>query len=238
MSDPVTEKYIYFVRHGQSEANLDPVFQGPDEPLTQHGIEQATFVADRLRTIKAEVIITSPMPRARETAAIIHKATQIPFEVNKLFREYRPPSTLAGKHKDLPEGQIFLRQQREHFADQLWHYSDEDNYHDLHTRAIEVLAHLIERPEHCMIVVSHAGFARVIMTAMITEGSPDPLLAQRLTRFLKPQNTGISLVRYRSDATRRSKWRLLTWNDYAHLADTHLAEPTVQDTWEDEPSEI
>lgn len=238
MVDSVTEKYIYFVRHGQSAGNLDPIIQGPNDPLIDIGREQARFVGDRLRRIKAEVILTSPMPRARETAAIIHDATKLPVEEQLLFREYTPPTALWGKSKDLPECQLFLRSQRANIADASWHYADEDNYHDLHTRAVEALAHLVARLETNIIVISHAGFIRALLTAMLTEGIPDALTATRFMRFLKPQNTGITLCRYRSDATRRNKWRLLTWNDYAHLADTQLAEPTVQDTWEDEPSEL
>jgi phosphoserine phosphatase len=238
MSTPVIEKYIYFVRHGQSEENLDPVFQGPDTPLTTLGREQARFVADRIQSVDAQVLLSSPMPRALETAGIIHSVTGTPLETQTLFREYIPPTSLSGKSKDLPEGQRYLREQREHMHDPSWHFEDEDNYYDLHHRALEAMEYLIARPEQRMVVVTHVGITRVLITAMLTEGVADVLLAHRFARFLKPQNTGITLVRYRSDATRRNQWRLLTWNDHAHLAETHLAEPLVQEVWEEEPGEL
>lgn len=238
MQDHIIEKFVYFVRHGQSVANLAPVFQGPDDPLSELGVRQAGFVGDRFRSAPADILLTSPMPRARDTAKIIQSLTHLPLEEHNLFREYRPPSALAGKSKDLPEGQVFLRAQREHIADPDWHYADEDNYHDLHNRAVEALAFLINRPEKNIIVVTHVGFMRALMIAMLTEGIPDPLLSQRLVRFLKPQNTGITLCRYRSDATRRNKWRLFSWNDHAHLADTDLPEPTAENVREAEPGEL
>lgn len=234
------EKHIYFVRHGQSIDNTreKPVLQGPDDPLSEFGKEQAQFVADRLTSVHAEIIFSSPMPRARDTAQIIHEATSLPLVQSELFREYRPPRKLIGRPKDDPESQVFLHAQREHMHDPSWHYADEDNYHDLHEQAVKMLDFLISRPEKEIIVVTHAGILRVLITAMMTEGEPDATLTFRFMRFLKPQNTGITLCRYRADAERRNKWRLLVWNDHAHLADTPLAEPIEQEDWEAEPGAI
>jgi broad specificity phosphatase PhoE len=222
------EKFIYFIRHGQSEQNLGDVFQGPDAQLTALGREQAAFVADRTRALDAEVILASPMPRARDTAQLIADATGLPLEVQERFREYNPPSTLIGKERRSPEGQAYITGMLEHMNDQSWRFADEDTYFDLHARAVEALAHLIERPETRIIVVSHAGFMRVILGAMMTEGEPNAVLTRQLMRFLKPENTGITVCRYHSAAVRRNKWRLVAWNDHAHLADTSRVEPQDQ----------
>ncbi len=217
MTDSSQDKFIYFVRHGQSAANLLPVFQGPDDPLTDLGRTQAELVGSYLRTVEPGVILTSTMPRAQETAEIIQRAGVAPLEAHSLFREYRPPSSLSGQPKDTPEGRAFLDGQREHFEDPTWHFADEDNYHDLHARALDTLAYLITRSERRIVVVTHAGFMRVLLVAMMTEGHQDALLTNRLMRFLKPQNTGITLCRYRAHPTVRNSWRLLSWNNYDHL---------------------
>jgi uncharacterized phosphatase len=238
MESTIPDKFIYFVRHGQSAANLEPVFQGPDDPLTELGRKQAACAAEYLAQVHAEVILTSPMPRARETAGIIQGVCTLPLEEHTLFREYRPPSSLSGRPKDLPEGKAFLEGQREHFEDPVWHFEDEDNYHDLHTRAVEALTHLEQRAEQNMIVVTHAGFMRTLLVAMMTGGQPNPTLANQFMRFLKPQNTGITLCRYRAHPTARNPWRLLSWNNYEHLtkggvADEVLADLTTSLTSED-----
>ena len=37
MADETSAKVVYFVRHGQSEDNIAPVFQSPDSPLSAVG---------------------------------------------------------------------------------------------------------------------------------------------------------------------------------------------------------
>ena len=37
MADETSAKVVYFVRHGQSEDNVAPVFQSPDSPLSAVG---------------------------------------------------------------------------------------------------------------------------------------------------------------------------------------------------------
>lgn len=75
---------MYFVRHGQSQANVDKVFAGSqlDSPLTALGMQQAKATAQKLRGKAIDVIISSPLKRAHHTARIIardigHKAPVI-----------------------------------------------------------------------------------------------------------------------------------------------------------------
>jgi len=73
---------LYFVRHGESEANREGVFAGQrnDSPLTLRGREQARLAGRAIitRGISIDRIIASPLLRARETAKII--ARVIRFE--------------------------------------------------------------------------------------------------------------------------------------------------------------
>ena len=61
---------VYFVRHGQSQANIDRVFAGCslDSPLTPKGLEQADLTAEALRGKTFDVIVSSPLLRAKATA--------------------------------------------------------------------------------------------------------------------------------------------------------------------------
>lgn len=51
---------VYFVRHGQSQANIDQVFAGSrlDSPLTVRGLEQASPTAQALRGKQFEIIVS------------------------------------------------------------------------------------------------------------------------------------------------------------------------------------
>lgn len=75
-----TMKIIYFVRHGESQANVERVFAGSryDSPLTERGLEQAKRTAEKVRALPIETIISSPLKRAKQTAECI--AEEIGFK--------------------------------------------------------------------------------------------------------------------------------------------------------------
>jgi probable phosphoglycerate mutase len=61
-----------FIRHGQTDWNRDHKLQGSsDIPLNDLGRQQAHESAERLRGKGWQVIVSSPLMRARETAQII-----------------------------------------------------------------------------------------------------------------------------------------------------------------------
>ena len=55
MADETSAKVVYFVRHGQSEDNVAPVFQSPDSPLSAVGRNQAARIAARVATLAFDV---------------------------------------------------------------------------------------------------------------------------------------------------------------------------------------
>jgi broad specificity phosphatase PhoE len=70
---------FYFVRHGESESNKAGRMQGRGEsPLSSRGREQARECGLWFRERKVEVVLTSPLARARATADIIAEAGRIP----------------------------------------------------------------------------------------------------------------------------------------------------------------
>ncbi len=64
---------LYFVRHGESTANLLREFSngGAKHPLTEKGVEQARTVARALSGLQIEQIYASPVLRAVQTAQIL-----------------------------------------------------------------------------------------------------------------------------------------------------------------------
>lgn len=220
-----TPKSVYVVRHGESEANVVRIYQGSDSPLSEKGTQQAEFVAQRTRTLNAEVILSSPFPRALDTARAIERATGLPLEVHDLLRELLPPSALIGVPYESPEGQVYMRERILHHGDPDYRYGDEETFRELHERACTLLDLFERRPEHTLLVVTHAGFLRIIMSAMMTDKTPDTHIAGSLMRFLAPTNTGISVFTFDPDDVQRSPWRMVTFNDSAHLAETGLQEP-------------
>lgn len=74
-------KKIYFVRHGESQWNVEDKICGcTDSPLTDKGRAQAVETGKKIleQGIKADVIIYSPLLRAKDTALHISEVTGIP----------------------------------------------------------------------------------------------------------------------------------------------------------------
>ena len=66
---------LYFARHGDTDANEhtlpDPTFGVVNESLNSLGVQQATKLAEELKDITFDAIISSPLKRALETAEIV-----------------------------------------------------------------------------------------------------------------------------------------------------------------------
>ena len=69
---------IYVVRHGQTDYNINGLFQGrKDIPLNSVGIRQAEETAQKFKNIPVDIILVSPLTRAKETAKYISNVTGI-----------------------------------------------------------------------------------------------------------------------------------------------------------------
>ena len=81
---------LYFVRHGESEANTRRVISNRESlfGLTDLGKSQANILAGRLKDIPVTAIFSSPVLRARETADILSQAFGQPYQVTEALREY------------------------------------------------------------------------------------------------------------------------------------------------------
>ena len=72
----MTETYIGLLRHGQTDWNIDFRLQGiTDTNLNPTGIAQANAVGELLQAADWDVFLTSPLTRAKDTAAIVSERT-------------------------------------------------------------------------------------------------------------------------------------------------------------------
>ena len=64
---------LYLVRHGQTEKNKYGLVQGQTEAdLSLKGIEDAKKLQDLISSLNIDVVISSPLRRAIDTAQIIN----------------------------------------------------------------------------------------------------------------------------------------------------------------------
>lgn len=210
-------KTIYFVRHGESDANVG-LAQGPLSPLTERGRSQARFMAERAGNLKIEAIIASTMTRAQQTAGIIAEHIgKDSVDSTDLLVECRRTSYHDGKSKHDPESIRIDKEISEHFTEAEYRYSDEENFDDLKKRAGEALAYLESRPEKHLLVVTHGYFMRVLVAYAAFGPSLTAHECQRILHSFHTENTGLTVFRY--DVTKLQPWWIWIWNDHAHLAD-------------------
>ena len=68
-------RLFYFLRHGETEWNVEGRFCGrTDVPLSEAGQRQARLLAERVKPLVVEALYSSPLRRARQTAALIGEA--------------------------------------------------------------------------------------------------------------------------------------------------------------------
>ena len=82
---------FYVVRHGQTDWNAKGRIQGKtDIELNEIGIEQANKLKELIKDYNIDLIISSPLKRARKTAEVINEAVKcnIIFEESLKERGY------------------------------------------------------------------------------------------------------------------------------------------------------
>lgn len=79
---------ILLTRHGQTEWNVLKKVQGKvDIELNATGIKQAEETALKLKNTAIDIIISSPLKRARQTAEIINKEKNLPIIIDDRISE-------------------------------------------------------------------------------------------------------------------------------------------------------
>ncbi len=92
---------IFMVRHGQTNSNVAKIIMGQrvDEPLNDEGRSQAQKLSASLRGVPFDVIFSSPLKRAAETAAIIADGGATHIVLHDALKE-RDFGSLSGKSWD------------------------------------------------------------------------------------------------------------------------------------------
>jgi broad specificity phosphatase PhoE len=92
-------EYLFVVRHGETEANVEGIEAGPlDYPLTKKGVKQAAFIAKTLSEIKVDAVYSSPVFRAVETAEILARPHELKVrELDELTEAKLKPEFVGRK---------------------------------------------------------------------------------------------------------------------------------------------
>jgi broad specificity phosphatase PhoE len=85
---PIPNNSFYFLRHGQTTWNVEGRFQGhTDIPLNDIGLSQAQDAATILARCPVDLIVASPLIRARTTAEIVAAHLGKPLLMDDALKE-------------------------------------------------------------------------------------------------------------------------------------------------------
>ena len=197
---------IYLIRHGEcdisSSAHYDPELNIVNPPLTEIGTQQAAHLADRCRAIGFDLIVSSDLTRAMQTAEQILAQSPCEYTVNPSFREIDMGDIPFKSWHDFPE--LYAK----------WSLHDEDipypngeNGQDVWQRCKAPLDVLLATNHQKIAIVCHGGTIRSIICGVLN-------LPQQKRFYLGAplENASISILKYID-----GRVSLHTFNDIAHL---------------------
>ena len=149
---------LYFTRHGESEWNLIHRVQGKhDSPLTERGIKMARQLKKRISGLPFTRVISSPLGRAMNTAAILAEGTGITPEPDERIGEVSLGEMECRIMEELPP------QMLHQFYHEPQNYRPEggEGYPAAFAR-VSALLHELETEDGCVLLVAHALILRLI----------------------------------------------------------------------------
>lgn len=196
MSNPLP--VIYLARHGETAWSLSGQHTGlTDLPLTEHGEENARALGERLKGLKFEQVITSPLRRATRTCELAGFGDAAQLDRNLVEWDYGQYEglTTAQIHAQRPDWQLF----RDgcpggELPDQVA------------TRADSILARLLPLGTD-VLLFSSGHFLRVLAARWLATHVLDG-------RYLLLSTASVSALSYENN---RSQPVIQLWNDTSHV---------------------
>lgn len=202
----INMKTVLLVRHGETLHNTQRVFQSDDAPLSDVGRRQIEKLLPNIEGEDFTIVLSSPLTRAIESAKIISDHKSIPLETLDLLVEFKNPPHIRGQSYDDPAADSAYREWLSTLeqADSI-NSSDVENYFDLYARADAVLKAFIDRPESCIIAVSHSELIRAVVSRLLLGESANPLQIRDAISRIKLGNSRTVRLLYDD---KKSMWRL------------------------------
>jgi probable phosphoglycerate mutase len=208
------ETTLLLVRHGESVVTVRGVMGGEKscEGLSDLGRRQAEALRDRWKLggePTVDVLVSSTLPRARETAEVVNEHLGLVVEEYKDLEEHRPGSVDGMRFSDISqqwEAFDYIGRRHDRVADgaeSAWEF-----FFRVSGAFEDVLA---THKGKTILVACHGGVIDVAFRTFLD-------LPARGHFDLFTLNTSITELRVNDHGPRRGRWRLVRYNDHAHLA--------------------
>jgi len=213
---------LYLIRHAESQNNARPPYNRVEDPaLTAVGRLQAQYLAQWSEGLKFDMLVTSPVLRALQTARAIHEGTgqhvhvwDNVFEVGGVFRGFGPDAKQGGAGLNRRQvhqqaaGDVAFSTLDHSIGEAGWWGRPRESETEAWQRAAMVKKRLVacaSKQVEALVVVTHAEFKRKLLLTLL----PEVLQPEQINRL---SNTGVTKLEW--DAL---VWRLDYLDEVAHL---------------------
>jgi broad specificity phosphatase PhoE len=166
---------LYFVRHGESEANTLHIISNRKSRfgLTELGRRQANILADKLKDIPITAIFSSPVLRAKETADIVSRSFYLPYQVTEALREYN-----CGYLEGRSDEESWM-QHRKYYEDWTLHHNymskptAGESFIDIQNRFLPFIESIKHGEDTHILLIGHGGLFHLMLPLILTNIEDD-----------------------------------------------------------------
>lgn len=158
---------ILFVRHGESVDDIEDRYGGSaDFDLTGRGKEQVLLSAKKITELgeKFDVVLSSPLKRAHQTAEIIANEFHLDVEIYEYLKERNLNGVLTG----LVRSEAKVKYPEVVETHNRWEYVDgSEREEDFNTRVKNAIKYLLAMKYDSLVAVTHGLFLKTFFKEMM-----------------------------------------------------------------------
>ncbi len=202
--------YLYLIRHGQTDANINKIYQGNSNvPLNDSGKEQAKILAWRFKGYPIGALYSSNLERALETARAINQYHDLNLVIERDLQEISL-GEWQGKTREQVKSEYsdFIQKRRDNDDIYTTAVPGGESYQMLEKRAMAMLEKITgESEEEHVAIVTHGGIIKSIIGHILE-------LPHQKRNAFDIYNTSITVLKY---SVEKNRFKIKALNDTAHL---------------------
>lgn len=190
---------MYVVRHGETEWNKEKRMQGQtDIPLSEEGIRLAKRSGEKMKDIPIDLVISSPLQRALETARLMTLNREIPIITDARIQEI---SFGDFEGERIFESPIVPKDFRQIFYDnplQMIAPPNGETFRQVISRTKALFDELVSNPDYRdkhILISSHGAASRCFLVNCFEDKTD-------IWRGCVPPNCGVTTVEYKDGQCR------------------------------------
>ncbi len=182
---------LYIVRHGETEWNKVKRLQGQtDIPLAEEGIRLAKVTGEGMQKLPIDLVISSPLTRAVQTARLMTAGRDIPILTDERVKEI---SFGKWEGECIFDSEVLPKEFRKLFYEDPLHCicaPGGETFSDVCKRTGEFYQSLLENPDYaekCILISTHGAAGRCLLTQFYEDKTD-------IWRGGVPQNCAVTTV--------------------------------------------